>query len=154
MYFWKIEKLKKDIQAKQLTEKDRFIYLFINILLIEFILVNVADIGMLFEYSNSNIWDSVDSILSVLIVALGTLFAFKANGGTTGTDFLGKFFSVSFVVNIRFLVILLTILAIYFYTPYSFLENETTLLNIIPANIWYIALYWRIFKHIKDVNDS
>jgi len=33
MYFWKIEKLKEDITSGELTEKDKFIYTFIYIIL-------------------------------------------------------------------------------------------------------------------------
>jgi len=34
MYFWKIEDLKKDIRNNNFTEKDRFIYLIISLMLL------------------------------------------------------------------------------------------------------------------------
>ncbi len=154
MYFWKIEDLKRDIKEKQLTEKDRFIY--------ALIFVVFSAIGMelvaLMPMENGNIWYILFSVSSVLIVALGTVFVFKANGGSAGTDFLGKYFSISFVVNIRFLVILIPMfIGLMLYYFYVFPENEemsNTFLGTVPFIIWHAAIYWRVFNHIRDVKNS
>ena len=150
MYFWKIESLKKDIKENKLTEKDKFIYLFISIIL--------STIGMelmtFMPLESNNIWDFIESVSNIFIVALGTLFAFKANGGTTGTDFLGKYFSISLVISIRFWMILIAIFIGLILFDFYTLEIETTFLETTLYLLWFIAMYWRIFKHIKDVKDS
>ena len=152
MYFWKIEKLKEDIRTNQLTEKDRFIYALIYLVLGAIGL----EVMMLMPLEDGNIWDLISSIANVLIVALGTLYAFKANGSNGGSDFLGKYFSIGFVVAIRFLayaIPLFVLLFIYYF--YAFGEEEeipTNYIDVIPYLIWYVAMYWRIYVHIKQVN--
>ena len=152
MYFWKIEKLKEDIRTNQLTEKDRFIYT-----LIYLILGAIAmEVMMLMPLEDGNVWDLINSVTNVLIVTFGTIYAFKANGSNYGSDFLGKYFSIGFVVAIRFLVYAIPLFILLFvYYFYAFGEEEeipTNYIDVIPFLIWYIAMYWRICVHIKQVN--
>jgi uncharacterized membrane-anchored protein YitT (DUF2179 family) len=152
MYFWKIEQLKDDIASGQLNEKDRFIYVLIYVVLSAI----VMELMTLIPIENGNVWDLANSVGNVLIVSLGTIFAFKANGSANGKDFLGKYFSIGFVMAIRFLVYAIPLLAILFvYYFYAFAEEEekpTNYIDVIPFLFWYSAMYWRICVHIKQVN--
>ena len=154
MYFWKIEQLKEDIKSNRLSEKDRFIYTFIYIALGAIAMESM--IWMPLE--NPNTLDSIDSFLNIIITCLGTYFSYKANGGASGVDFLGRFFSISFVVGIRFVVLLIpmyiAIFAYYYYVYPIDQELETTAFDIIIYQAWFIFLYVRTYKHIRDVKNS
>lgn len=151
MYFWKIEKLKEDIKNDELVEKDKFIYALIYIVLCEVVLYTMAWIPI----EDGNVWDVIDTVINVLIVLVGTIYAYKANGGGAGSDFLGRYFSIGFVVAVRFLVLLIPImsaLALYYF--YVLTEDEviaTTAIDVVPIIVWHAALYWRVCKHISDV---
>ena len=154
MYIWKISRLKEDIKSDSLTEQDRFIYA----------LVYVALSALCFEamsfipVESSNIWDYIYSIGSVLIVIIGTILAFKANGGSHGADFLGRYLSIGFVVAVRFMVILLPLLiALSIYYDYAFSIDEeivSTPAEIIIFLIWNTAVYWRLYKHMQEVKNA
>ena len=152
MYFWKVEKLKEDIQTNKLMEKDRFIYALIYIVLGAI----AMEVLLLMPIEDGNIWDLINGVVNVLIVTLGTIYAFKANGANDGNDFLGKYFSIGFVVTIRFLVYAIPLFILLFaYYFYAFGEEEeipTNYIDVIPFLVWYIAMYWRIYVHIKQVN--
>jgi hypothetical protein len=154
MYFWNIESLKSDIRNNNLTEKDRFKYAFV------YIVINAITIELMFYsgYETSNILDTVNSILTVMFVFIGTIFAFRANGGSSGTDFLGRYFSIGFVITIRFSVLLIplmaTLMGYYFYAYDAEKEIISQPIDMIPLIIWSIALYWRFYKHISDVKNS
>ena len=154
MHFWKIDKLKEEIKNDDLSEKDKFIYAVIYIVSCAF---GMEAMGWL-NIEDQNIWDIVVSISNVIIVLVGTIFAFKANGGSTGEDFLGRFFSIGFIISVRFFVILIAIISITMvYIYYSTDENgyiETSPVDIFPYLIWYVALFWRICFHIKDVKNT
>lgn len=154
MYFWKIESLKEDIKANEFTEKDRFIYAFIYVALS----ANAMEAMTHMPVENPNEWDSVNSIGNILVPIVGTLFAFKANGAGAGTDFLGRFFSISFVVGIRLLVLLIPMLiALSTYYIYVFPGDDeivSTPIDIIPFLVWFAFLYVRICKYIGDVKNS
>ena len=154
MYFWKIGSLKEEIKKRELKEKDRFLYTLIYIIL--------SAIGMeamgLMPIDDGNVWDAINSISNIAVVTLGTIFAFKANGGSKGIDFLGRYFSISFVVAIRFVVILIPMI-IMLSAYYSFAVTKdpdlnSTAYDTIPFLIWSAALYWRVCVHIADVNNT
>ncbi|GHF98071.1 hypothetical protein [Thalassotalea marina] len=154
MYFWKIEKLKEDIRTDNVRENDRFIYAFIYISLS----VIGMEAMMYMPIESPNIWDTVYSISNLIIPIAGTFFAYKANGGANGSDFLGRFFSINFVVSIRFIALLIPMLiALLAYYMYTFPGNQeivTTPIDVIPFQIWLIFLYVHICKHISDVKNS
>ena len=152
MYFWKIDKLKEDIKAGRLTEKNRFLYALIYIVLgavgIEFM--------KLMPIENGNLWDFVSSVSNVLLILIGTICAFKANRATGGTDFLGKYFSIGLVITIRFIGYSIPLyLMLIFYFLYILDEEQelaTSSSEVIISLIWCALLYWRICTHIKQVN--
>ena len=151
MYFWKIDSLKEDIRNGQLPERDKFIYAFIYIILTAVGLEALSWVPI----ENGNSWDILNSISNVLIVTVGTFYAYQANGAAKGFDFLGRYFSISFVVTIRFLALLILMLVpVTIYYIYFFGDDEeipSTAFDTIPYLIWYAALYWRICKYISDV---
>ncbi len=154
MYFWNIEALKKDIVKDRLTEKERFVYVLIYLVL--------TAVG--FEYLQQvdteleNIWDSIEAIANVLIVLIGTFCAYRANGGENGQDFLGRYFSIGFVVSIRFFVYLIPIvilLSIYFVLSFPDSEViETTPFEVAVLLAWSCCLYANIVRHMKAVRST
>mgnify|MGYP000541776181 CR=1 FL=1 len=154
MYFWKIEELKEDIKTDNFAEKDRFIYAFIYLAL--------SAIGMEammhMPIENPNIWDTINSIGNIVIPVVGTFCAYKSNGASNGTDFLGRFFSINFVIVIRFMTLLIPMfIALFIYYIYAFPGEEeivSTPMDIIPFQIWFAFLYVRTCKHIGDVKNS
>lgn len=154
MYFWKIEKLKDEIKTNNLKEKDRFIYAFIYIALSTIVMETLVFIPV----EELNFWDKVSSVGNILIPLAGTFFAYKANGGANGVDFLGRFFSISFVVAIRFLLFLFPIVIV-FVSLYMFMLPGERDVGSTPVEstfffIWSALLYVRICKHISDVKDA
>jgi hypothetical protein len=80
MYFWKIDALKIAIRNNQLTETNRFVYA-----LIFFILNSIVMEFSLFvsiEYTLP--WNLAISIANFMVVLLGTLYTFRANGASMG----------------------------------------------------------------------
>jgi len=154
MYFWKIEALKEDIINDRFTEKDRFVYLMIYLVLCA---VGIEAM-MRFSIESPNIWDTINSLGNVLIPLIGTIIVYRANGGETGRDFLGRYFSIGFVVSIRFLVFMIPmffVLVVYYI--YAFPADEpivSTPIDVLPFTIWYALIFWRIQKHVSDVRNS
>jgi len=154
MYFWKIQNLKNDISNNNFNEHDRFIYATIYIVLCAVGMEAMAWMPI----DNPNIWDYIRPISNTTIVLVGTIMAYKSNGGRNGKDFLGRYFSIGFVIIIRFMAILIPLFIIlmvyFFYTADENGEVVSTAGDNIPFLIWYAALYWRICNHIKDVSNT
>lgn len=152
MYFWRIENLKEDIRSGELSEKNRFVYALIYIVLFSL----GMELSVYMPIENPSLWDYIDSSFAIIIVLVGTIFAYKANNGQSGGDFLGKYFAIGFVMSIRFLTYAIPMLiCLIVYYSYAFPEDEnvqTTYIESIPFIVWYTAMYWRIYVHIKQVN--
>ncbi|OGW34657.1 MAG: hypothetical protein A2010_14790 [Nitrospirae bacterium GWD2_57_9] len=152
MHYWKISSLKEEIRKGELTEKDRFLYALIYIILTAISVEAMA----LMPAENSNVWDVINSVSNIVVVTAGTIFAFKANGGSKGIDFLGRYFSISFVVAMRFLAIsipvVLMVLAYYSFAVPQDHDFNSTAYDTLPFVLWSAALYWRICVHIADMN--
>ncbi|HAS6064768.1 hypothetical protein ABRZ58_21445 [Vibrio vulnificus] len=154
MYIWNIEGLKKDIKVGRLTEKDRFIYMFLT----SIFTVLGFELALRMPVEPRNIWDTISSLSSVLIPILGTFLAYRANGADNGTDFLGRFFSISFVVTVRFFALLipmLVLLSAYYMSVIT--ENDALVSSAedtLPFIAWLGLLYYHIVKHMGAVTHS
>ncbi len=154
MCFWNIEKLKEDIRADRSPEKDRFIYALIYL--------GLGAIGVEFlthapmELRGEGGWDIVVSASNALII-LGTILAFKANGSNDGIDFLGRYLSIGFVVNVRLIVLALPIFAMCFLLLEYVFGNEATIRIYVGSALvfgWQVAIYSRIYVYIKQLGGS
>ncbi|HFQ4946496.1 TPA: hypothetical protein ACGUVO_004584 [Vibrio vulnificus] len=154
MYIWNIEGLKKDIKVGRLTEKDRFIYMFLT----SIFTVLGFEFALRMPVEPRNIWDTISSLSSVLIPILGTFLAYRANGADNGTDFLGRFFSISFVVTVRFFALLipmLVLLSAYYMSVTT--ENDVLVSSAedtLPFIAWLGLLYYQVVKHMGAVEHS
>lgn len=154
MYFWNIKALTEDIRQGDFSDKDVISYIVLSLLLysISFEALNFFPV----ENQNYNFWDIMDSFLSIFVPVIGTLYAYKMNGGRLGKDFANKYFSIGFVVGVRFFVyflIFMPLLIIYWSYAYPN-EDEipTTFVDVLIFFVWYILLYYQIGKYIQKTN--
>ena len=152
MRMWKIERLKDDIKSGSFSEKERFLYGLIYFTLIALFI----EASYMFPAEPYHDWDYVLSFMNILVMFFGCMFAYRSNGGHKGTDFLGRFLSISIVVTIRFLLLLIpiiVILAVYYaFTFGAHGEIVTTPFEVVLFQGWSIAILWRVCVHIKAVS--
>jgi hypothetical protein len=95
MYFWDIDALKEDLSNNEVNEEHKFIYAFIYIIIAS---VNY-EAHPYYSLNVMNLWNIIAAVSSVIIVTVGTLYAYKVNGGNAGEDFLGRYFSIGFAAT-------------------------------------------------------
>ncbi|MCK5416444.1 hypothetical protein KAI92_03390 [Candidatus Parcubacteria bacterium] len=145
MYFFKINELKNDLIKAPLSESEVFKYLIASTIVFS------LEITPFFE---NNIWDIYASIISGLIVVIGTIYIYRCNGGKFGKHFLQRYISLSWVLMIRLLLLILPITIIFFIILeiYSEIPENTTVYDAIFLNILYIIYFWLFGKHILQVS--
>lgn len=150
MYFWKIELLKKDIVEGSFTDKELIPYIVLYAGLYAF---SMETSGYL-PYKDANIWTYILSILNVLIPIVGTIYAYKCNNSGNGENFASKYFSIGFVVGIRFLVYLIPLMALMIVYWVVILEEQeellTTPVEVILFSAWYALFYYKMARHISS----
>ena len=80
--------------------------------------------------------DYANSFVTIISLFLGGYFIFKANGGNDGEDFAGKFFSLTWVRGIRFLLITIPIIFIF-----EILNESVLHLSTLNFEIAYFIKY-------------
>ncbi|MGH1374913.1 MAG: hypothetical protein ACRBCK_01085 [Alphaproteobacteria bacterium] len=157
MYIWNIKALKQDLQADTLGEKAKFVYMFISALIFTAILEISSRIPSEVDYSEDVGWIIV--VVDMLVAVLGMICAFRANGGSCGRDFLGKYFSISFVVGIRFIPLGTALIVLAGVINGAFAVTQYEVSDALGSDIIFEAVgtlimalfYWRICKHIADI---
>ncbi len=152
MYFTNIKKLKEDIIEKRFSEKDRFLYILLFIMLDTiFLELNI------FPIEELNIIDYASSIINIVVTFSGTYFIYKANGGEDGNDFAGKYFSITWVRSIRFLLFLIPMVFIFsilnsFFFKFSDFNNEIAMLLFLSG--FMCALYFYAYKDVLEIKEK
>ena len=151
MYFWNIKALKAEIKSGNFGDKEAISYIVVTIFLY------MLDIELTERWGPleiRNIWNTVNSILCLLITVFGTIYAYSKNGGAQGKNFANKFFAISFVTGIHFLVYFLGVMILMLiYWDYVFPDTgdiSTTPFEVFVYTVWYGALYYVVGKHMED----
>ena len=143
MYFWRIEKLKTQMAARPLSERETLPYL------VGFTALSSA----MLPQTTHNLWDSLGTVWSVLLAVVGTIYIFRQNGGAGGQYFLQRYFVIGWVVGIRWFVIIMLV-AIAFYITLMVMGADTESTNWYDFILFAVAevvVYWRVGSHVRDL---
>ena len=107
----------------------------------------------------TNVWDYVGYVGSVVFTVGGTLLAYRVNGGSAGKDFLTRYFPLMWVLTVRFLVFLLPLFVValipmlYFSGTEAADEDSATLSMYVVILGWacFLVFYYRLAVHMRDV---
>lgn len=145
MYFWRIEKLKTELAARPLSERETLPYLIV------FVGLSTA-VGYL-PQTMSNVWDALGAAWSVAVAVVGSIYIYRQNGGADGQHFLQRYFAIGWVVTVRWLVVLIVVGVAFFGTLAAVgADTESTHWYdfLFPAVVEAV-LYWRIGHHVRDL---
>lgn len=148
MYWWNIKKLRAELIARTLTEQTRFWYLFCGAM--------ATSVLLEFRFVSEDITlrGKVVSVVMMSSTALGTVLAYRSNGGAAGHSFLERYMSIGWVCLMRVLVLFVpVILTVYVLAALlgipieekgSYLDTAITLLLVV---VYYAGLC----RHIRFV---
>lgn len=152
MRFLSINTLKHELRTDSLTDRDAFFYFFAALV------VNTLLMNFSFVFSGEAEFSPLDiasALTPTLIIAFATWFLYLVNGGKDGSHFFLRYFSILWVVGVRFLLfssLLFVVWLRYFVLPVDNYEYEWETFAIL--NIGYLFFYWRVWIHMRDVSSS
>jgi len=152
MYFWNITALKTEIIKNGLSERKILPYIVWTVL---FYAVFIELLNYIPNEENG-LWEYTDSILSLLIPVLGTLYVYKKNAGAEGTDFAAKYFAIGFVVGVRYMFYLMIIgiglIAYWIITDRGLEHHPMTFIEFFILSMLYVLFYYSMGKHMHDTS--
>lgn len=148
MYFWKTDNLVAELKEGSVSEEN-----FKNYYLGTSILTLVSFYLALLESPTNLSAMAIEAIGSIGATIFGLKYAFNANGGNSGTQFINKALSISFPLLIKVTVVgfILGVVLVFFEElGVKSLQIEWMLsLSIIFIQI---VFFWRLSVHIKNTN--
>lgn len=155
MYFWNTKTLASDIKKGELSEADqKNYYLGLSIIILIQIYLGLIEGPRDFTFT------AIEFLLMLAITVAGINWAFKANGGNEGRDFIGRFVSLSFPVMIKIFVLTLVLAFAAVFLIASLVDpqamergasvRESVVLLIAVA--MEIIYFWRVITHLNAIN--
>jgi hypothetical protein len=155
MIFWNIKLLKQRLIDEGLSQNHLFAYIFIHIMFYEYSFATCSYDSI----EDPNIYDHVASIANITTYFFGTILIYRVNSGSEGKQFAERFFSIGFVVGVRFSVLFIPI---FIFPIAGFIEAEDSglfstwyeLIYLVLLQGWLVALFWRMIVHVKEVANT
>ncbi len=149
MYFWRIEKLKAQIIQKKLSDREVLPYFILSVALMTLMMGGMRHLPI------TDVWDDISTVVNAVLVLLGTIYLYRQNNGDNGTDFLHRYFTIGWVVSIRWFVFYFALMVLAgIVLAFLGVTEGSPLWSPIVFGMNTVALlmfYWRIGHHIKDV---
>ena len=141
MYFWNIDKLNKDLDTG-LTEKENLKYLF------AWSIIGLAWFSMT---NTSELYEFLELAVSWLISLIGIIILYHINGWDNWKDFLSRYFSITFVAFIRWLVFILLPISIIYGIILGIIHGDDIPTIATIYDVIFITLYslWLLYLNVK-----
>lgn len=147
MRFWNLERLRSELIAGDLPPREGLQYLIATAVL--------TIVAYALPMPEWNQWDSIQVGSDIILVVLGTLWIYRANGGPEGRDFLGRFLALYWLVGLRMLVLVLVpTVAVMLFLETKYLgrfPEETTPVEVVVYSFWNAVFYWRVVVSVREL---
>jgi len=150
VYIWNVRKLKADLADPGLTARQELAYLVPSLGVIVCTFVSVPQ---------HNFWSAVYGTLVVLILALGSVHAYRCNGGAGGEDFASRYISLAWVCGVRWVTFLVLPIMITMVIipgspwkmawPGELMPLE--LFDVAVRLVFVPPLFWMVGRHLRDL---
>lgn len=149
MRFLNIKMLKQELRTGSLSENDAFAYFFAMFIL-ETLFINSS---FVFSSEAEFSWLDVASIFVPSFIAVtATWLLYQTNGGKNGKLFFLRYFSILWVMGVRFFLLSLLVFSSWFsYLGFSGEDYKYELEFFAMGNIMYAIFYWRVWVHMREV---
>jgi uncharacterized RDD family membrane protein YckC len=149
MHCWNINRLKFELINNRLSGRQTLFYLSC----ILFVQTALRVLAYTAE-GRSNRWDNLDAALFLVLMAIGAVYCFYANGGRQGKDFVSRYISLAWVFGWRYAIMVVIPLSVCFYViPPIFIEfpEETQWYDVLFNAVMSLSFYFFLARHIRDV---
>jgi hypothetical protein len=145
MYFWHIEQLKDELATSPLSERESFNYLMAYVVL--------TTLPFWPSESEVNYWDHLIQASSLLFSVLGTIHAYRENGGAAGQQFLQRYLALGWVWAIRWGVwfAFAGVLTLSLREFAFGVDDSTSAFDFAFWLVAYPVYWWQLGIHIRSV---
>ncbi|MEW5919153.1 MAG: hypothetical protein AB1762_22310 [Gemmatimonadota bacterium] len=155
MYFWRIDPLRDQLAATNLPARDALGYVIGTFSLYALFI----ELSAYTAPEQVTPWDGLTSLITIAIALIGPILAYRANGGPAGRDFTARFLALGWVLGIRFLAVVGTLLVAFYLLlglaagvfgsdPSQQFHSWLAPLQVVVFSLLY---YWRLAIHMARV---
>jgi hypothetical protein len=155
VYLWKVDSLVEDFRAGKVTQREQFKYVMLST-----IAIMIVSDPILYAGTVYNSYDTVGSLIMLIISVIGTYACYKINAGGDNQDFIQRLLCIGLPVGVRVIVAFIPILLVsfivegLFFDP-GFVDEETfasTPMQVATMSALISAYYWYLSTKIRMVS--
>lgn len=157
MYFWDSRQLAVDLRNDAVPAATMRNY-FIALLIIgaPSVFLSLAD------GQKPDVWDGINTVGYLIIVILGIMYAYRANGGDQGTRFIEKSVALLLPLTIQSFALALVLAAVVYFAESALasrlsadgkvlMEGMSSTLFAFGLHAWVL---WRLVVHLRDMRNA
>lgn len=141
MYFWRIENLKAELASRPMTDREVLPYFVIDAVL--------TSLALAVGSSSFNLWSGIDLTWGLGLALFGSMYLFRQNGGSQGSQFLQRTFAVGWVIGLRWCAWVIPIYCVLLVT--EIIQDETNVVELFFNIVTNTILVQRIGVHLRDI---
>lgn len=156
MYLWNTKELAVKLKDGELSQVERFKYLFAFIVLLTLVSEVCLYIG-----ETPTVISITESIMVIVITIVGTLLSYKNNKDGDNNEFIDRYICLSIPLMIKLIILLIGGYIIYMVAGYIVLSDafdkhidSTSWINVLFTLLFELLFYWRLNHHIGWVSHN
>lgn len=151
MYIWNVTALVQELKSEGLSQKEQLKYF------LTYILLMLVAIDPYFHSDHEYvIYDTIDTVISLVITIVGVIYCYKVNESVDGKDFILRFVTLGLPITVRLFVFLLPFTVIYYAILNQIEINVATtqLKDVVFTVIFMISFYYYFSKVLKTLDNA
>jgi len=158
MYLWNTKALATKLKTGELSQADRFKYLFLGVIMFALIGEVASCLGSI---RTPAVIEITESIIVFIIIVGGTLLCYKANKRGDNKEFIDRYICLTVPIFLKLMALLISVFIVYIFVAYKVLGGMshifmdlTTWIDSLFTVLFEALFYWRLIKHIGWVSDN
>lgn len=151
MYIWNVTALVQELKSEGLSQKEQLKYF------LTYILLMLVAIDPYFHSDHEYvIYDTIDTVISLVITIVGVIYCYKVNESVVGKDFILRFVTLGLPITVRLFVFLLPFTVIYYVILNQVEINVATtqLKDVVFTVIFMVSFYYYFSKVLKTLDNA
>jgi hypothetical protein len=156
MYLWNTEALAVKLKDGELSQKERFKYFFIFIVLTALLMEVCLYVGEI-----PSVITITEAAITLIITIGGTLLSYKKNRDGDNKEFIDRYVCLSIPILIKLTVLFVGCYIAYMIVGYMFLNetfdkdiDSTTWIDVLFTLLSELLFYWRLIHHFSWVSKT
>jgi len=151
MYLWNTKALATKLKSGELSQAERFKYLFLSVIMFALLGEVASCVGSIRPPAVIKI---TESVIVLIIIIGGTLLCYKANKRGDNKEFADRYICLGIPIFLKLAALLISVYIVYAIVAFDKFTDSIIWVDVLFTVLLEALFYWRLSKHIGWVSDN